>query len=239
MGGYGADSATLGEIHALLGKLGGKANELHGAINNTMRWLPLPESAVRKIQDLWNRFIAKWNEFWDMMDHIKSNMGAPSRLSDTADAWSREVGGPVSAKAQVGKTGSLAVDDNWDGDAADAYRQKLLLQEAPLDKMRSTFSEGISSALNTAALGIIAFWASLIGALAALIVGLVAAIAAAETVIGSIIAALLALVTAVGSINAGLLLLEGQMRSANTTLEQKLADNSGYLNQHWPPFVTG
>jgi hypothetical protein len=234
-----AEANARAEMDTLFSSLGGKAPELEHAINAALQDIPFPFDILADIQAKWDEFIKAWKEFWDMVDHVRANMGSPSNLWRTGDAWSARIGGPVSAKAQLGKAGSLAVDDNWDGTAADAYRQKLLLQEAPMEKMKSTYSDGISTALSSAATGIIMFWASLITAVTALILGLIVAIALAPTVLGAILAALSALATAIWAVNAGLMVLSASMSGANSTLQQKLADNAGYLDGHWPRFVTG
>lgn len=234
-----AEANARAEMDTLFRSLGGKAPELQHAINTAVRGLPFPFDILEDAKAKWDEFIAAWNEFWDMIDRIRANMGSPTNLWHTGDAWSARIGGPVSAKAQLGRAGSLAVDDNWDGAAADAYRQKLVLQEAPMEKMKSTYSDGISTALSSAATGITTFWGSLMLAVAALILGLVAAIALAPTFLGAIVAALSALTTAIWAFNAGVLVLSAAMSGANSTLQQKLADNAGYLDGHWPPFVTG
>ncbi|ROP33585.1 hypothetical protein [Couchioplanes caeruleus] len=54
---------------------------------------------------------------------------------------------------------------------------------------------------------------------------------------GPVIAAGAGLVAA-GAIIAGAEILKSVCASANTTLRQKLADNSGFHQGHWPPAAT-
>jgi hypothetical protein len=121
---------------------------------------------------------------WDNLNEILSNMGSPSALWSAADAWSDGVGGPVSAQVQSAEAGLLDVDNNWDGTAAEAYRQSLPLQKAALDKVRATLTDGISTALNEVSKGILKFWAGQVTALVALVVGIVSALASSATIFG-------------------------------------------------------
>ncbi len=230
-------AASLAKINALLDKLDGKGIELQNAINGALKWIP--DSWVIGLDKAWNTFVAKWNEFWKEMGRITSNMGNPGSLLNTADEWSSKVGGPVSGTATTGMPGSLLVDDNWTGTAAENYKQKLIKQKEPLTKMQATFSAGIVGALRIAAAGIAAFWAGLVVALVALAVALGAAILTAETVLGAIGFAVAGLVTALGSILSGIFLLEYAMREAETDLRTKINDNNGFDGTKWPEFVTG
>ncbi|GAA2888529.1 hypothetical protein Acy02nite_70350 [Actinoplanes cyaneus] len=96
------------------------------------------------------------------------DMGSLSALSATATAWTERVGVPVSGQVQAAEAGLLTVDDNWDGDAANAYRQMLPLQKAALEKVKTTITDGLSTALDQLHGGIFLFWTGLAGALVAL-----------------------------------------------------------------------
>ena len=104
--------------------------------------------------------------------------------------------------------------------------------------MKSALTDGIATALDSVARGILAFWGGLITALAALVVGIIGALASTATIVGlpagPFIAAGAALV-ACGAIIVGAETLKATASSANTMLRQKLADNSGFHDGHWPP----
>jgi hypothetical protein len=176
----------------------------------------------------WHKFTGFLSECWDAVVEICTNMGSPSALWNTADAWSDSVGGPVSGQVQSAEAGSLEVDDNWDGTAADRYRQNLPMpmQKTALERVKTTFSDGISSALSDVAKGIMAFWGGLVVALGALVAGIIGALASSATIFG---------LPAAPFIAAGAALV---CSSANSTLRQKLNDNTGYRDGHWPPATT-
>ncbi|MFI7602479.1 hypothetical protein [Actinoplanes sp. NPDC049681] len=125
--------------------------------------------------------------------------------------------------------------------AADAYRQTLPLQKAALDKVKATLTDGISSALNDVAKGIITSWIALGSPLAALVGGIIGASGSTATVIGMpagpFIAAGAALVAS-AAIIGGAELLKTVCAGANTTLRKKLAENGGFHEGHWPPAAT-
>jgi hypothetical protein len=162
-------------------------------------------------------------------------------LFGTAGAWSDNVGGPVSAQVQSADAGLLSVDDNWDGDAADAYRQTLPLQKSALDKVKSALTDGIAAVLSDVAKGIYVFWGLLVTALAALVVGIIGAVASSATIVGlpagPFIAAGAGLAASV-SVITGAEILKSVCAAADSTLRQKLADNSAFHEGHWPPAAT-
>jgi prophage DNA circulation protein len=233
------ESALLAKINEVVSRIESKTTDLQNSINSKMKWLPGP--LQDKVIAGWNKFTGFLQDCWDALAEIFGNMGSPSTLWNTGDSWSNSVGGPVSAQVQSAEAGSLEVDDNWDGSAADRYRQNLPMQKTALEKMKSTFSDGISSALSDVAKGIIAFWGGLIVALGALVTGIITALGSAATIFGlpaaPFIAAAAALV-AVGAFLSGGLILKSVCSSANSTLRQKLNDNTGYREGHWPPATT-
>jgi hypothetical protein len=230
------ESELVDKLLQIVDRINAKTTELQNAINDKLGWLPgfLQDKVVAG----WNKFCDFMRKVWDFWYEVCTNMGSPTRLWSTADAWSDTVGAPVSAQVQSADAGLLTVDDNWDGDAANAYRQTLPLQKAALDKVKATLTDGISSALSDVAKGIIAFWASLAVALAALVAGIIGALASAATVFGlpaaPFIAAGAALAADAAVIGGGLI-LKSVCSSASTTLRQKLDDNAGFHEGHWPP----
>lgn len=230
------EAALLDQINAVVARIEGKTTELQNSINGKLHWLP---SGLRDtVVSGWNSFCGFLKRIWDNLNEILSNMGSPSALWSTADAWSDWVGGPVSGQVQSADAGLLEVDTNWDGAAAEAYRQTLPLQKAALDKVRAALTEGISGALNDVAKGILKFWAGLVTALAALAIGIIGAIASSATIFGLPAAPFIAAgagLTAAAAMITGAELLKSDCASANTTLRQRLNDNSGFHEGHWPP----
>ena len=230
------EAALLDQISSVVDRIETKTIELQDSINDKLHWLPGP--LQDKVVSGWNSFCSFMQRVWDNLNEIISNMGSLSALWSAADAWSDGVGAPVSSQVQSAEAGLLSVDDKWDGDAADAYRQTLPLQKTALEKVKSALTDGIATALDSVARGILAFWGGLITALAALVVGIIGALASTATIVGlpagPFIAAGAALV-ACGAIIVGAETLKATASSANTMLRQKLADNSGFHDGHWPP----
>jgi uncharacterized protein YukE len=230
------ESELVAKILSTVDRINGKTTDLQNSINGKMKWLP--SGLQDKVISGWNTFVGVLNKIWDFWYEVATHLGSPSTLSATADAWSDSVGNPVSAQVQSADAGSLSVDDNWDGDAADAYRQTLPQQKAALDKVKSGLTDGIASALSDVSKGIIAFWGGLITALAALVVGIIGALASAATIFGlpasPFIAGGAALV-AVAAVGGGMLILKSVCSSAATAMRQKLDDNAAFHGGHWPP----
>jgi hypothetical protein len=230
------EAQLVDKLLQIVDRINAKTTELQNAINDKLRWLP--DFLQDKVVTGWNRFCDFMRKVWDFWTEVCSNMGSPSKLWATADAWSDTVGAPVSAQVQSADAGLLTVDDNWDGDAANAYRQTLPLQKTALDKVKTTLTDGISGALSEVAKGIIAFWASLTVALAALVGGIIGAIASAATIFGlpaaPFIAAGAALAADAAVIGGGMI-LKSVCSAASTTLRQRLDDNAGFHEGHWPP----
>jgi hypothetical protein len=229
------EAALIAEINSIVQRINSKTVDLQNSINSLIGWLPgfLQDQVIAG----WNKFTGFLQDCWNSLAEIFTNLGSPSALWNTADAWSNNIGGPVSAKVQYAKAGSLRVDDTWEGTAAEAYKQTLPLQETALARMKFSYADGISTALSDVAKGIIAFWGSLIVALAALVGGIVSALASSATILGlpaaPFIAAAAALAANAAFLSGGLI-LKSVASSANTTLRQKINDNEGFRDGHWP-----
>ncbi|MEV0900917.1 hypothetical protein [Actinoplanes sp. NPDC049802] len=156
--------------------------------------------------------------------------------TNAAQAWSDQVGVPVSGQVQAADAGLLTVDDNWDRDGAVAYRQMSPLQKAALEKVKTTITDGLATALDQVRNRIFLVWAGLIGALVSLGVGLIGAIGSSATVFGLPAAPFIAAgaaVTASAALIVGCETLKHAGTSANDTLRQKF-DDIGFFRGHSP-----
>ncbi|GIF01586.1 hypothetical protein [Paractinoplanes rishiriensis] len=234
--GSASEAALIEKISSVMGRIQTKTTELQGSINAKLPLLP--DSLQGRIFAGWNTFCDFLGRVWNNLAEVCSNMGSPSQLWSTADAWSDTVGAPVSAQVQSADAGLLQVDTAWDGDAADAYRQTLPLQKTALEKVQSVLTSGISTALNDVAKAIIVFWGALLGALVALAAGIIGALSSAATIFGLPAAPVIAAgagLTASAALIVGAEALKSACASANNLLRQKLADNAGFHQGHWPP----
>ncbi|WP_182112486.1 MULTISPECIES: hypothetical protein [unclassified Actinotalea] len=215
---------------------------VHDLADNVNHWLgKIPSWASwvgDKIMDAWNWLMEKAQEFWDNVSFIAQNLGEPGLISSTASSWNTSVGGTVSAQVQVAEAGNLEVDDTWTGSAAQTYAQRISLHKTALDKIKSSMTDGITTALDAVKTGIYVFWAAMVGALLALIAGIVGALASSATIFGipaGIFIAAGAYGIALGAIWGGGTKLKSDCTSARNTLEQKVInENTGFLNGHWP-----
>jgi hypothetical protein len=232
------DQALVQKILDTLGRIDGKTVELQNGINSKMHLLPAP--VADRVAKGWDEFCALMREVWDDITEFVTNMGKPWVLISAANAWVSTVGGPVSSQVNSADAGYLKVDTNWDGDAADAYRDTLPLQKDMLESIQG-YTDAISTGLNVMAGAIVAFWVALIAAIVALFKGIAAAIASTATVFGMPAAPFLAAGAAVvcaGSVLAGGSILRLAASSVNSTLLAKLSDGSNTYQGHWPPAVT-
>ncbi|MBG0560772.1 hypothetical protein [Actinoplanes aureus] len=232
------EAVLLERIHSTISRIDTKTVELQNSINGKMGFIPPPLQAT--IREGWDDFCAHMRRIWDNLTTILSNMGSLSALSETAAAWSDRVGVPVSGQVQAADAGLLTVDDNWDGDAADAYRQMLPAHKAALEKVKATLTDGLAAALGQLQGGVFAFWSAVAGALLALAIGIAGALGSSATILGMPAAPIIAggaALTASLALIVGCETLKSACTSANTTLRQKF-DDTAFFRGHWPPAGT-
>jgi hypothetical protein len=227
------------QINELIEKIKGKLDDLLGKVNDFLSWVPWGLGWLAdKIKDAWNWLCEKFQEFWDGVTKITTNMGDRDALSATATTWSTSVGGPVSAqKDAVDASAVLRADDTWQGDAAVAYAGKAKQHQTALEKVVTTYVTAMSSALDTVRAGLVKFYMGLITALGALVAGIIAALASSATIFGipaGIIIAAGAALIAVGAFFTGGELLKSDCTAANNSLTQKMNDNNGFPHESWP-----
>jgi len=226
---------TAQDIVNLVNRFNELVDDLQSGINSAIDWIPWGFGWIAdKIHDAWNSLMDKIHEVFDPLVFILSNLGSPSTVSSTGDAWSSRVGSPVSARVSLADLGSLAVDDSWTGDSADQYRQQAPLQKTALQNIKTQFTDGISGALKDVSAAIQFFFGAMVVAIG---LWIAAMIAATGTIVGIPVGVLVAVGAGVAfgtAFYAAGENLKSQCRSANTTLAQKLAENTGYPGEAWP-----
>jgi hypothetical protein len=234
--GSATEAALVNRIIEAVNRINTKTGDLQNQINSKLGFLP--DGMQDKVISGWNAFCDAIKGFWDFWNEVATHMGSPSKLTQTADLWSDQIAGPVSGQVQYADAGLLEVDTNWDGTAAEAYRQTLPLQKTALQFVKTNLVDGIGSALSEVSRGIVTFWSCLLGAMVAFIAGLASAFIAGATIFGLPAAPILATaaaVVAVAAVIGGGMVLKSACSSAATTLRQKLDENTGYPGGHWPP----
>lgn len=222
----------------LWNKLIDKLNELMDAINWILGKIPWGLGWVGdKIREGWNWLMEKWGELVAWCDEHLNNPGSPSALSQAAQNWNSQVGGPVSSQAGVIDAGQLTADDTWTGTAADAYKQAIAPQKTAMDKIKTGLIEGMQQTLDKMQTGIIVFWTAFGAGVAACIAGFITALASTATVLGApagpVIAAG-AVIILIAALGGGALKLKGDINSSKTILTGKLNDLSAFPNGSWP-----
>lgn len=229
------ESALLSKIDSLIGRIESLVRELERAISSKLALIP--PFIAEGIRVAWNEFVDAMNKFWNQVVAIVNSLGSPGALLDTAHAWSDRVGGPISGQVQSATAGMLRADDAWTGAAADNYRQSIPLQQSALSAVKSTYADGIASALADLAKNIIIFWGGLVVALVTLVMGIISAIMSTASIFGIPAAPVLAVgaaLVAATSLSVGSAQLYAGASSADATLRQKLDDNTAFHNGHWP-----
>jgi hypothetical protein len=238
--GSAAEAALVDQVNSTVGRIQTKSEALQNSINGKIGWLPsgLQDAVISG----WNRFCGLLSDIWDALADILGHLGSPGGLTQTADLWSRMVGGPVSEKVLFADSGQLTVDTNWSGTAADAYRNTLPYQKAALAAIKASFTDPIGNALTDLATGIRVFWGSLIAALVGLAAGIVAGLASAGTIVGLPATPFIIVgagVVAGGLIASGEMVLGQVCSTVKAKLQQKLDESTGFPDGHWPPATVG
>jgi hypothetical protein len=233
-----SEAELISRLFAVLDRVSAKSTELQTALTGKIHLLSagLRDAVVAG----WNDFCAAVRTVWDFWYEVVTHLGSPTRVSAAARAWSELVGGPVSSQVQSADAGLLTVDTTWNGAAADAYRQTLPLQKAALEKVKTSLADGVATALMTVVQAMVVFRGCLLGALAALVAGLIGAISSAATILGLPAAPFIAAAAAAAcvAVVVGGANLESACTSASVTLRQRLDDQAAFHNGHWPPATT-
>ncbi|KQO96884.1 hypothetical protein [Leifsonia sp. Leaf264] len=225
------------EVSEMIAKLQGKVEELTRIVNSTLAKVPDVLSwVVDRLIEGWNTLMAKLGEFWDWFTDKLSYVGDPFGLNAAAVSWREDVGGVVANLVRDIDDSDLLVDDRWQGDGADQYRQAVDPQREALGSISTDFASNISSALSALALAIASFWGAVLLAIVSVIAGFVFATGAAATVFGLPIAppaALAGLAGGLASLAVGMSILYATAGTVRGTLAGAA---SGV--QTWPQFVT-
>jgi hypothetical protein len=228
---------AIDEVTRLLQEISDKVDELTRKVNETLAKVPGWASwVVDRVQDAWNGLCEKLGQFWDWFTDKLAYAGDPFGLSDMARRWADEVSAPTSAQTHEIDDGDLLVDDNWQGDAADQYRQRVPEQKSTLEAIRSEYVAALTSALNSMSSGITVFWWGVAGAIVSLALGIAGAITATGTIIGLPAAPVLAALGVAGALVA-LGATWNVLRSEATSADLALDSARSYGLTTWPSFA--
>src|SRR5436309_2398019 len=231
------EAALIQKINDTLTKIENKATEIIDDINKFLGHWYIPgflKDGVRKAGE-W--LVAQLKKMWDALAEIITNMGSPSTLWNTADAWSGQVGGPVSGLSGNADPAQSTALQQWTGTAATAYSTTLGPQRKAIDAIKTTFTDPISTQLSAVARAIWIFWGALIAGLVALVAALVGAAASSATIVGLPAAPFIAAAGVLVFLGAFFVAgenLRGACSDANSVLTQKLNADSAFKGGQWP-----
>lgn len=213
-------------------------------INSVLRTLRLADWAVQQInsaltavRDFIGKVMAEVGKF-------VTQPGVPWTLWNHGNAWTRQVGGKASNWQDVFHLATMKTDDEWKGNAADAYKNMLWLQPKALGAVKAA-SDEVDDVLTKMAIAIGVAWLAVVSALVSFVVELVAEATAAATGVGAPAAAAGAALSAgkVWGIVAGALavleaVVAGSLLPAIKDLNQRIHNSEGLPGGHWPQMTT-
>ena len=231
------------EIQALLDEIEQAFADAYAAVSRFLSSIPGWLGWIRdRVVDAWNLVYEKVSAFWTYINtELDREMGHPEHLSTTADSWTENVGSPVSEQVSVAEASNLSTDNEWVGDAAEAYSERLSLHKAALTAVMSRLTTGIVGVLDQVQKALELYLKVVVIALTALIGVLIAAIisiAGGPTIVVGLGAAVVGILAAITAIGMGRLGLESDCRSAKTALTLVLNDSTAFGGDRWPAGAT-
>lgn len=229
----------IDEIHDLINDIEEAFADAQRAVSDVISKVPDWLGWLRDaIVDAWNSACEKIQEFWTYLDETAAaELGYPEVLSSTAARWTSDVGGHVSALVSVAETSNLDADNAWQGDAAEAYRDRLSLHKTALTAVKNTLTDGLANALDKLQGGLQKYYTAFIAALFLLLGGIVVGILAIASVVaapGAILTMIGGILGAMSAIVVGREFLEGDCRSAKTSMELVVSDSTAFGEDRWP-----
>jgi hypothetical protein len=233
---------AVDRIMELLDEVDEKVQSLTDKVNDILSWVPWGLGwVVDKFKDLWSAAMDKLGEFWDKVKEFVSYIGAPWDLSSAKEAWI-ELGGPVAARASEADRSQSAVDSEWKGKAADRYAMSLGPQGKALAAVQSKLTSVIGPGLSAISIALYAFYAAVVIAIGAMVLGIVTATGEAVSVLGlpavppTVIAAVIAAIAALGTATV---VLRGVAAGANTDFLKVANETGDFGTDNWPKAVIG
>ena len=232
-------ATLIEEINDLLDEIQQTFRDIEVAVNDAISSIPWVLGWMADgIRLAWDAACDKISEFWEFIDEtVGSEIGNTTRIHTVEVFWAREVGGPVSAQVAVAEAGNLESDDAWQGDAAQAYRDRLSLHKAALAAVQTTLTNGIVGGLEKVRDALVVYFWAIIAALSALIVALLVAIGSilgGPTVVVGLLAVGGGILTAITAITVARFHLESKSNAAKMDMELVVNSSTAFGWDHWP-----
>ena len=227
--------STLAQIDATVAQIAGKFNEIPAKVNAVLaQSSSVPEGILSTIRELWDSLVEKMQEFFANLADMQHGDGDYEAMKDAQEKWLSDVAMPMSEAFENSELGNLAVD-NWDGEAADKYEERIPGQRSAMNSVKE-MAKDISTGFSKMCVGIANYRAEMLAAVGVLLLGIILAIvsiAGLITIPAGLAAIITALVTATYLIAKAATNFAGQANSAKLEMDKALV--SGVKN--WPEFV--
>lgn len=231
--------AILDKINQWLDKIQAKLQELVDKVNSILARVPgWAERLLDGFMALWDKMLAKLDEFWQWIYGKLQYAGNLPWLDDTKESWHDSVGEPTYQETKNIEESDLSVDnpERWSGDAAEAYAGKIGGQKSAMEKVAQTYVTAITSALSSAHDGIRSFWIAVAVALVTLYGAFVLAVLSAATIVGAIASPEFIIGGIIAFLIAGVVGLD-QLNSGMDNAREALDGSLKYNQDTWPSFA--
>lgn len=201
--------------------------------------LVLPDGIMERINSWLDKMFAKVQEAIDKAAQVFAYVGSPSTLRSTGLNWVQDVGTPAQQCTATLLPTVLPTTGNWEGKAYDAYRLRVDQQGPASDDVLAKCQD-INTQLDTFGGAIENFWIGMLGAVASLVIGVLAT--AAE--LAGVVTAPLAIATIIGAVGlfvtflveaiTALLSANQATSSFVVNVTNMLASTSAFPGGAWP-----
>lgn len=214
-------------------------NQIQNGVNSVLDWLP--GFLCDKLKEWFSKLASKVSEFFDLMTKPFIQRGSSDALRTAGESWNTDIGGRASTQAGLLAPEQLKTDNEWQGKAADSYKDAITSQNKALASVK-TLSENVQNALNEVANALDSFWNGLLAAVLTYVGAMVLCIIGAATVVAAIPSIAAAVTASIAVIVATINLTTTFVNSLQTQrgkLEQIGTTDSAFANGQWPPATTG
>jgi hypothetical protein len=201
--------------------------------------LVLPDGLMERINSWLDKMFARVNEAIDKAAQVFAYVGSPSTLRNSGLDWVQDVGTPAQQCTATLLPTVLPTTGNWEGKAYNAYKLRVDQQGPAADDVLAKCQD-INTQLDSFAGAIENFWIGMLGATAALYIGVIAtalelagvvtAPAAIVTIIGAVGVFVTFLVDAIST----LLAANQATSSFVVSVTNMLASTSKFPGGAWP-----
>ncbi|TCO57084.1 hypothetical protein [Actinocrispum wychmicini] len=214
-------------------------NDIQSGVNSVLDWLP--GFLCDKLKEWFNKLANKVGEFFEAVAKPFTQRGSADALRIAGQSWNTDIGGRASTQAGLLAPEQLKTDNEWQGKAADSYKDSITGQGKALASVK-TQAESVQNVLNEIANALDSFWNGLLAAVLIYVGAMVLCAIGAATVVAaipSIIAAVTASIAVIAQTVNLTTTFVNALQTQRAKLEQVATTDSAFANGQWPPATTG